>query len=199
MRWSVAVLAILLAAALDASFGPVLLVGGLRGRLLPGVVVFIALLAPRKIVLRWAMVAGLLVDLLSPAIDAAGEVVVVPGPTAMSYALGAAGVLSLRGLLSKQSPFSPAAATLFFSLLAGLAFVAIWQGRVLLLDSAPPWPISASGTGSASDEFARRALAAVGDGLVAIPLVWMLQRTRPAWGFVSTTRVVPGVARTGQS
>lgn len=199
MRWTAATLAMLLAAALDASFGPVLLVGDLRGRLLPGVVVFIALLAPRKIVVRWAMAAGLLVDLLSPAIDAAGEAVVVPGPTALAYALGAVGVLALRGLLSKQSPLSPAAATLLFSLLAGLAFVAIWQGRLLLLDSAPPWPTSASGSGSASDEIARRSLAAVGDGVVAIPLVWLLQRTRPAWGFVSTTRVVSGVARSGPS
>lgn len=191
MRWSIAMLAILVGAALDASFGAVLAVGPVRGHLLPGLVVFIAFSAPRKLVLRAAMAAGLLVDLLAPAIGDHAEVVVVPGPHVLGFALGAAAMLPLRGLLSKHSPFSPAAATGVFSLLAGLAFVAVWQARLVLLDAPPPW----SGSGTA--ETWQRVLGAFGDGVVAMPLHWILARSRPLWGFVSTTKVVPGVARAG--
>lgn len=189
MRASVALVAILLAGGLDAGFGPILAVGSVRGHLLPGLVVFIALSAPRKLVLRWAMAAGLLVDFLAPAIGTSTETVVVPGPHVLGFALGASGALALRGFLSKHSPLSPGAATFVFSILASLGFLAVWQARLLTFGSTPPW------SGTATQEVSLRTMMAVGDALVAIPLLWLLGRTRAVWGFASTTRVVPGVGR----
>ncbi len=202
MRWSVYLVAVLVAAAFDASFGAVLAVGDLRGHLLPSVVVFALLSAPRRIGVRLAMLAGLVADLLAPIVVAnaslvegggeVAELLVVPGPRVLGFALGALAVLPLRGLLSRHNPLSSAAATLVFSLLAAVAFVAIFIVRGWILDGGAPW-----WPGSGGGEVLRRALGAAGDAILALPAMWLLARTRPWWGFTVMTRVSPGLARQG--
>jgi len=146
VRWSIYIVAVLLAAALDASFGSVLAIGELRGQFLPAVVVFALLAAPRKIGVRLAMLAGLVADLLAPVVLDSQEVLVVPGPRVLAYALGALAVIQLRSLLYRQNPLAGAAATLAFSLLAAVAFVFLFSVRALFLDGgAPWWPGSGAG------------------------------------------------------
>jgi hypothetical protein len=202
VRWSVYIVAVLVAAAFDASFGAVLAVGDLRGHLLPAVVVFALLAAPRRVGVRLAMLAGLVADLLAPIVVAqaaavdggaeTAELLVVPGPRVLGFAFGALAVVPLRGLLSRQNPLSSAAATLVFSMLAAVVFVAIHIVRGWILDGGTPWW---PGTGSA--EVLRRALGAAGDAILALPAMWVLARTRPWWGFTVMTRVSPGLARQG--
>ena len=184
MRWSVYIVAVLVAAAFDASFGAVLAVGDLRGHLLPSVVVFALLSAPRRIGVRLAMLAGLVADLLAPIVVAqaaavdggaeTAELLVVPGPRVLGFAFGAL------------------AATLVFSTLAAVAFVAIFMVRGWVVEGGTPWW---PGTGGA--EVLRRALGAAGDAILALPAMWLLSRTRSWWGFTVMTRVSPGLARQG--
>ncbi len=202
MRWSIFIVAVLVAAAFDASFGAVLAIGDLRGHLLPSVVVFALLSAPRRIGVRLAMLAGLVADLLAPIVVAqaslveggadSAELLVVPGPRVLGFALGALAVVPLRGLLSRQNPLSSAVATLIFSLLAAVVFVAIFVVRGWLLDGGTPW-----WPGTGGGEVLRRALGAAGDAILALPAMWLLGRTRPWWGFTVMTRVSPGLARQG--
>jgi len=202
VRWPVYIAAVLVAAAFDASFGAVLAVGDLRGHILPSVVVFALLSAPRRIGVRLAMLAGLVADLLAPIVVAQGsvagggaetaELLVVPGPRVLGFALGALAVLPLRGLLSRQNPLSSAAATLVFSLLAAVVFVAVFIARGWLVDGGVPW-----WPGTGGGEVVRRSLGAAGDAILAVPAMWVLGRTRSWWGFTVLTRVSPGLARQG--
>ena len=190
MRWSIYIVAVLLAAALDASFGSVLAIGELRGQFLPAVVVFALLAAPRKIGVRLAMLAGLVADLLAPVVLDSQEVLVVPGPRVLAFALGALAVIQLRSLLYRQNPLAGAAATLAFSLLAAVAFVFLFSMRALFLDGGAPW-----WPGSGAGEVWRRFLGAIGDALLALPVLWLLGKTRLLWAFTTSTRVTPGLAR----
>jgi hypothetical protein len=192
MRWSIYILAVLLAAAFDASFGSVLSIGSMRGQALPAVVVFALLSAPRRVGVRLAMAAGLVADLLAPVALPSEAALVVPGPRILGFALGALAVIPLRGLLYRQNPLSGAAATFVFSLLSAVGFVFLWSVRSLVLDGGAPW-----WPGSGAGEVLLRLLGAVGDAVVALPVLWLLGKTRPLWGFASTTRVSPGMARQG--
>jgi hypothetical protein len=40
-----------------------------------------------------------------------------------------------------------------------------------------------------------KAKVALANGAIAIPTVWLLERTRPLWGFSTAKRVIPGAAR----
>lgn len=190
MRWSVYAVAVLLAAALDSSLGGLFAVGDLRGQFLPAVVVFALLSAPRKIGLRAAMLGGLVADLLSPVVLPTQEVLIVPGPRVLGFALGALAVIQLRSLLYRQNPFAGAAATFVFSMLAAVVFVFLFSIRSLLLDGGAPW-----WPGSGAGEVWRRLLGAVGDGILALPTLWFLGKSRPLWAFTTATRVAPGLAR----
>jgi cell shape-determining protein MreD len=190
MRWSVYAVAILIAASLDASVGSLFAVGELRGQFLPAVVVFALLAAPRKFGVRIAMLGGLVADLLSPVVLPTQEVLIVPGPRALGFALGALAVIQLRSLLYRQNPLAGSAATFVFSLLAAVVFVFVFSIRSLVLDGCAPW-----WPGSGSGEVWRRFLGAIGDGILALPTLWLLGKTRSIWAFTTATRVSPGLAR----
>jgi hypothetical protein len=192
MRWSVYLAMLLVAAAIDASFGSVLAIGDLRGHLVPSVVVFALLSAPKRIGVRVAMAAGLVVDLLTPIVLSNQETLVVPGPRVLGFALGALAVVQLRGLLHRQNPLAGAVATAVFSLLAAVVFVFLFSIRSLVLDGGAPW-----WPGSGAAEVWRRLLGAAGDAVIAVPALWILGKTRPLWAFTTATRVAPGLARQG--
>ncbi|MCE2881700.1 MAG: hypothetical protein LW636_05000 [Planctomycetaceae bacterium] len=190
MRWWVFLAAVLVAAALDMSMGAVFVVGDLRPRLLPATVVFALLSMPRKGTVRAAMLAGLVADLLSPTVLERGDTLVVLGPNILGFALGATAVVPLRTLLYRRNPLSGVLTTVVFSFLASIAFIAVWALRARLLGTTPPWWPETGGA-----EAWTRLLGALGDGLLALPVLWLLERTRPLWDFAVGTRLAPGAAR----
>jgi hypothetical protein len=192
MNWSVYIVAVLLASALGAGLGGLFQIGSVRAEILPSVVVFMALAAPKKLVLRAALFAGLVADLFAPVILADGTPLVVPGPRVLAFALGATAVIPLRGLLYRQNPLSNSAAVTIFSAFAALALIVVSILRsVVTGGSVPWWP--ATGTSEVVIQF----LGALGDGVLALPVFWVLTRTKPIWGFATKTRLTPGVAREG--
>lgn len=190
MNWTVYLIAVLVALAFDASLGGLLEFGSSHPQLLPAVVVFALLSVPRRIALRAAMLAGLLADLLAPMVGEDGSLVAVPGPRVLGYALGALAVLQLRGLLYRRNPLSSAVTTFVFSLLAAVAFVALWTLRGSLLGGGAPWWPS-----TGASEMWGRFLGAIAEGLLAIPVLWLLEKTRPMWDFAMVTRLAVGAAR----
>lgn len=191
MRWSILILFTLMALAADASVGGILTIGDAQPRFLPAVVVFALLSAPRMLAVRLAMLAGLLADLLSPSLRTDGTQLVVIGPWTLGFALGALAVVPLRSLLYHRNPISSGFAALVFSMLASVVFVAIWMIRLLLLrDEVPSW-----WPGTGAGEVWHQAKVALANGAVAIPTVWLLDKTRVLWGFSTAKRVVPGAAR----
>lgn len=192
MRWSVHFLAVLLAAALDAGLGGLFTIGDFRASILPAVVVFVCLSAPKRIALRAAMAGGLAADLFSPTILADGSTLVVPGPWTLAFALGASAVLPLRGLLYRQNPVSNGAAVVVFSAFAALGWISVAIVRSAAIDAPVPW-----WPASSLSELLVQLLNAVADGVLALPVFWMLVRTKPIWGFETKTKLTPGVAREG--
>jgi cell shape-determining protein MreD len=191
MRWAIYILFALIAVSLDASVGGILRIADGQPRFLPCVVVFALLSAPRQYAVRIAMVAGLLADLLSPAVRADGSQLVVIGPWVLGFSLGALAVVPLRTLLYHRNPIANGFATMVFGALAGVVFVAVWTLRGTLLANDDPawWP------GSGAGEVWRQLQGAFASGLIAIPTIWLLNRTRPLWGFSTAKRVIPGVSR----
>jgi len=191
MRWAIFVLFALIGVAIDASLGGILKIGEAQPRFLPCVVVFAILSAPRQHAVRLALLAGLVADLLSPVLRSDGTQLVVIGPWTLGFALGALAVVPLRTLLYHRNPISSGFATMVFSLLAAIVFVATWVIRTLLLrDDTPPW-----WPGTGAGEVWRQAKVALANGAIAIPTGWLLERTRPLWGFSTAKRVIPGAAR----
>lgn len=190
MRWTVFLVAVLLAAALDASLGGIFVVGDARPRLLPATVVFALLSMPRRGAVRAAMLAGLVADLLTPGVLEQGGSLVVIGPYTLGFALGALAVVPLRTLLYRRNPLSGVIATAMFSLLSSIAVIALWALRARLLGTTPPW-WPATGAGEAWV----RLIGAAGDGVLALPVLWLLERTKPVWDFAVATKLAQGAAR----
>lgn len=191
MRWSIYILAVFVAVAADSSIGGILKIASAQPRFLPCVVVFALLSAPRMHAIRLAMLAGLVADLLSPSLRSDGSQLVVIGPWTLGFALGAMAVLPLRSLLYHRNPISSGFAVLLFSLLASIVFVAVWIVRLKVVgdDSPSWWP------GTGASEVWHQGKGALANAAVAIPAVWVLNRTRGIWGFSTAKRVVPGAAR----
>jgi len=191
MRWSIYILACLIAVAADASIGGILKIGSVQPRFLPSVVVFALFAAPRIHALRLALLAGVLADLLSPVVRVDGTQLVVIGPWTLGFALGALAAVPLRSLLYHRNPISGGFAVMVFSLLASVVFVAIWMLRLLLLrDELPSW-----WPGTGASEVWQQGKVALASAIVAIPTIWFLDKTRVVWGFSTAKRVVPGAAR----
>lgn len=191
MRWSIYLVFLLVALAFDASVGGVLRIASVQPRIVPATVVFALFAAPRLHAVRIAFLAGLLCDLLSPSVRSDGTQLVVIGPWTLGFALGALAVVPLRSLLYHRNPFSGGFAVIVFSLLASVVFVAIWSARILFLSDELPawWP------GSGAAELWRQAKSSFANGVIAIPALWILGKSRALWGFSTAKRVVPGAAR----
>jgi hypothetical protein len=191
MRWSIYILACLLAVAADASVGGILKVGAVQPRFLPSVVVFALFAAPRVHAIRLALLAGLLCDFLAPVVRVDGSQLVVIGPWTLGFALGGLAAVPLRALLYHRNPISGGFAVMVFSMLASIVFVAIWMIRLLVLrDELPSW-----WPGTGAGEVWQQSKVALASAVVAIPTIWFLDKTRVLWGFSTAKRVVPGAAR----
>ena len=191
MRWSIFLLACLVALAFDASLGSILRVGEAQPRLVLAVVVFALLSAPRVHAVRIAFLAGFLTDLLAPVIRPDGTQLVVVGPWTLGFALGALAVVPLRSLLYHRNPIASGFATTVFGTLAAIVFVAVWVLRMLVLrdETAAWWP------GTNAGEVVRQTKSAIASGVLAVPAIWFLERTKGIWAFSSAKRVIPAVSR----
>jgi len=191
MRWSIYILACLIAVAADASIGGILKLGGVQPRFLPAVVVFALFAAPRIHAVRLALLAGVLCDLLSPVVRVDGSQLIVIGPWTLGFALGALAAVPLRSLLHHRNPISGGFAVMVFSMLASVVFVTIWMIRLLVLrDELPSW-----WPGTGAGEVWQQSKVALASAVVAVPTIWFLDKTRTVWGFSTAKRVVPGAAR----
>ena len=192
MRWTVFLVAVLVAAAIDTGFGRILEFGGVQPHVLPSIVVFTLFAIPRRLALRAAVVAGLVADLLAPVVLSDGTILVLPGPRVLGFAFGALALLQLRSLLYRQNPLAGAFATFVFGAAVAVTYGFAWSLRALLFGTSAPWWPSSGASASLHG-----LLVALADGALSIPLLWFLQLTRPIWGFVSNTRVTTGLAREG--
>ncbi|MEO1583811.1 MAG: hypothetical protein AAFR96_04465 [Planctomycetota bacterium] len=78
--------------------------GGVAPSLVLPLIVFIGLYAPQRAATGAALVAGMLIDLLTFRVLAGGGAAVVPGPNALGMALAVQVVLAARGLVFLNSP-----------------------------------------------------------------------------------------------
>jgi len=163
---------------LDASFMQALRLGEVWPAAVPGLVAFVSLWAARPAVPWAAFLLGLLQDLSDPVVVADGEVVRLLGPASLGWLFGTAALLPLRRVLLRRHPVAIGAATVLLSFLAGLVWGAIWVARSLLHGEAMPWP-----TGGGIGAIGEMGLDAVADGMVAIPLAWLLMRVGAWWRF----------------
>jgi hypothetical protein len=175
---------------LDANFMPVLRIGDVWPQCAPGLVVFVAMWAPRSTVLWAAFLAGMFRDLSRPELAANLDAIRVIGPDALGWLFGATFVLSVRRSLLRRHPAAVGAATFAFMVLSTLVWGAIWAIRGTLPGSFEPWP-----PGGAMSAVGGRIVADLYSAFAAIPLAWMLAKLRPWWGFPGAAWAVPAASR----
>ncbi len=181
MSWSAFILAAAVALTMDASFMPVFEFAGVTPSLVGCLAAFVALHAERRAAWWGCWMLGLLLDLSSP-VSIAGTVLFVPGPHALGFALGAAGVLSVRSEVMRRSMVAAAAATLAVLVLASLVWTSLWSLRGWWPDGEVPW------AGNALVELWHLLLASAYTTLLALPVAWLLGRTFDHWGFPASRR-----------
>jgi cell shape-determining protein MreD len=176
VKWSVFILATLVALPMDAAFMPVFAVGGAVPSLAGMLAAFVSLHALRRSAWWGCFLLGLLVDLSSPQL-VAGELLFLPGPNALGFALGSAAVTLLRGVLLRRSMLTVAAMTFVLLLAASLVWVFLWSVRGIWPDGAVPF------VGGATAELGKRLGWCLWSMALALPVGWALNRSHAWWGF----------------
>ncbi|MSR17954.1 MAG: hypothetical protein EXS00_02110 [Phycisphaerales bacterium] len=180
MHRLVFIAAMLIGLVLDASFVPVLEVGGVRPSVLLVLVVFVCLCGERDAA-KWAAIAGgLSLDLSNPVVLSGAPSIYVVGPNLLGFLFGAQLLGSLRGVLLKRSVLAMAVATLLFAAAAAVVVVFVWSARLWIVGPPVPWDSS-----GARSMLWSLALSGVLSSLLALPLGWLLIRSFPMWGFPS--------------
>src|SRR6187455_75967 len=98
MNWAVFIIVLLVADVLDNSFVQVFAVGNVWPAIVPCLVTFIAMHAPRHTALWAALIAGALVDLTSPSLaffDGPRAYALI-GPSVLGFVFGTSMVIPLR-------------------------------------------------------------------------------------------------------
>jgi len=178
VNWLLFLVVCLLLVVVDASFMQALRLGELWPLATPGLVAFVALWASRPAVPWAAFLLGLVQDLSTPVIVGDGEVIRLLGPATLGWLFGTAALLPLRRVLLRRHPVAIGAATVVLTFLAGLVWGAIWVLRGLLHGESMPWP---AGGGVAA--LGGLGLQALANGVVAVPLAWLLMRLGDWWRF----------------
>ncbi|MDA1008164.1 MAG: hypothetical protein O2800_04060 [Planctomycetota bacterium] len=176
MRWTVFLIGLLVAGSIDRSFMPVFEVRGVVPALIPALLAFVVMHAPRTTALWAAWWAGLCVDLLTPIAVGPGALA-VPGPWALGFTLAAWTGVLLRGVLFRRSPAAFALLIFVLAAVASLLWTFVFAVRGWYPQEGFPWP------GSALGMFGTRLLDALASGLIALPLWWPLERWISLWGF----------------
>ncbi|MCH2162928.1 MAG: hypothetical protein MK085_13800 [Phycisphaerales bacterium] len=178
MRWIVFILLLAICLTLDQAFLQVIAIGSIFPGTCGALVVFVALFAPRPTALWAALLAGTMLDLGSPAVDAQGHPYYVIGPYALGFVLGAYLVLLLRSIVFRRNPLTVGMLTLPFLLAVSVIFLAIWSIRGFYADAQLPWHSE-----SVTSQIAQMIGWATYSALLALPLGWLLLITWSLWGF----------------
>ena len=183
MRWWVFIPVLALVLTMDAAFMPAFAIGGHVPQLWPLLLAFVALYASRGAALWAAMIVGVWLDAMHPALDAGVQIpraVTVFGPHVLACAAGAWCVLETRTWLYRRNVLTVAFSTFNCALLASLAFIAIAGIRGLYADSSPLWGGGSGGAALGSD-----LVDALYSAVIAILPAWGLQSTLTVWGFAT--------------
>jgi len=183
MRWPVFLIVSLLALVLERGLRPLLsLQIGPYEDVAPSfllvVAVFVALGAPRATVYWALMLIGVLVDVKSVLGSTATSDVVIVGPHAIGFLLGAWVAIHLRNIMFREALTTMVVMTLVVGLFVALVVVALLTLRGLPLLPTEPIP-----NWEAIPELLSRLLGVAYSGVLALPLGWLLGKTRPIWAF----------------
>jgi len=157
--------------------------GGVAPSFLLILMVFVALHAAPTTAAWAGLLVGLLVDLLPGPIPIApagrpGASQEIIGPAAVGYLLGAYAVVQLRGLVFRESLLTLCVLVFVAGFVVELYVVTLYSIRGFGFIPAEPvhqW--------SAFGELGRRLLRAVYSALFALPLGWLLVKSRRYWAF----------------
>jgi hypothetical protein len=182
MRWHVCLLAVFVVLALQTGLRPVWsLPWGPYGDAAPSLLLilaaFISLRASRGRALAAAVLIGMSVDLTQPvAVVEPVRNIYVLGPAAIGFMFAAYIIVQLRGLVFIDSLLTLTIMTFIGGLFQSLATVAILTLRgVLPTDPIPDWHATA--------QLMQRLLEVFYSAALALPVGWLLRRTRRWWGF----------------
>jgi hypothetical protein len=183
VRWWVFIPVLALVLTMDAAFMPACSIAGHVPQLWPLLLAFVALYASRGSALWAAMMVGVWLDAMHPALDVGGDTpraVTVFGPHILACAAGAWCVLESRTWLYRRNVLTVAFSTFNCALLASLAFIAIAGIRAAYADPLPLW-----GGGSGAAAVGSDMLDALYSAVIAILPAWGLQSTLTVWGFAT--------------
>ena len=169
---------LLICIALDTSFLSVISIGQVHPLSTATLVVFVSLFAPRPVALWASLAAGLLLDLVTPAVFGGDRMFYLPGPYALGFVFGTQLVLLLRSMVFRRNPFAVGLLTTPFLFAVSLAYMALWSIRGVYPDTSVPWAGD-----PAIDELIRRLGIAAYSGAFGIPMGWLLLFTWPIWRF----------------
>ena len=182
MNWLSFGIAAYLFVSLQSGLTPIWTVAGTTPNLLLILAVFVGVSAGRTTVMWAFLVIGVLLDLLpGPFSD---QDLVLVGPHAVGYLVGAYAVLQLRNLLFKDS-----VPTIVLLVFAVGGFAALVE-TVLYAFRGLPWlahqPLADDW--GATRLLVRRLEELVYTAVLAVPLGIVLRSTRKVWGFASRPR-----------
>jgi len=188
MHWPVFAIFTFLLLILEDGLRTLISIGYTSPSLLLILLVFIALWASPAIGGWAAVILGLLTDLTTP-VYAIGEVhdVALIGPCCLGYLTGAIVIVQLRGMVFRDSSLAMGVLVIISGAFVHLVIMALLTMRGL------PWPVAEPIPGwSAADQLVARFFDLLYSGLVAVPLGYVLIRSRAIWGF--QPQGGPGVA-----
>jgi len=138
---------------------------------------FVALYAPRKQTLWAAIMLGIVMDLVSPMARTDGGSIVVVGPYALGFLLGAHFILAIRGSLIRRNPLTLVMISIGSAFITQVVVIAIYTARNIGTNPLV-W--------DASDQLVQRALSSLYTGLSALALSFLFFALASAFGFHSS-------------
>ncbi len=184
MRWGFFLLLLIVAVVLDASFTQVFAIGRVHPSVTPALVVFVAMYANRSTAMWAALVAGLLVDLTTPALFDGTRPYHLIGPTILGFVFGTAIAIPLRTMVVRKNPLAFGFLVAFFALGAMVLITAISSARGWYAGTVPPWM---SEEGRVLSWMWLGSLDALATGCLAVLLAWPLQRLGSGFGFAASS------------
>jgi hypothetical protein len=148
--------------------------------------VYVAIRAPRHTVF-WAMlVLGMLTDLQPVRVDTQSQVLII-GPGALGFMLGGFVALQLRAVMFRERLTAVMALTFVVGVFVHLAIVALLTMRGL-----PVLPSDAIEAWSPANQILQRLVSLIYTVVFAIPLGWVLMRSKQFWRFESGAGTASG-------
>lgn len=187
MRWGVFAIALAITLVLDGAFMSVFAIGSMRPFLTPCLVVFVCLHAQRHIGLWAALLAGLAVDVTSPALFDGTVPYILIGPTALGFVFGSQLALPLRSMVVRRNPLAVGVLVCLFALASMLVTTAIHSVRGWYTGPLPPWMPERSALSYLGIE----SLRAVYSGLIAIVAILPLNAFASLFGFTAAAPWTP--------